>query len=89
MEKKTKKRHAKIFVSWHDVLKVKRKSETKDIDSTTKVGVVHVPMQNVVNHKVTKIMEKPYILFCIGKIQNIADGTKTEADHSLLHCRFF
>ena len=68
---------------------MKRKSEPKDIDSTTKVGVVQAPMQNVVNIQITKILEKPYILFCIGKIQNIADGTKTEADHSLLHCRFF
>ena len=89
LRKRQKQRHAKIFVSWQDVLKVKRKSEPKDIDDKTKVGVVQVPMKSVVNHQITKIMEKPYILFCIGKIQNIADGTKTEADHSLLHCRFF
>ena len=50
---------------------------------------MQIPKQNVVNHPITKIMEKPDILFCIGKIQNIADGTKTEADHSLLHCRIF
>ena len=66
---------------------MERKFELQDINCTTKVGVV--PIQNVVNHPITKIMEKPYFLFCTVRIQNIADGTKTEADHSLLHCRFF
>ena len=61
LRKRQKQRHAKIFVSWQDVLKVKRKSEPKDIDDKTKVGVVQVPMKSVVNHQITKIMEKPYV----------------------------
>ena len=56
--RKRQKMHAKIFVSWHDILNLKRKSELKDINCTTKVGVVQVPIQNVVNHPITKIMEK-------------------------------
>ena len=59
MEKKTKKRHAKIFVSWHDVLKVKRKCEPKDMQSTAKV-VVQVP-RCIVNLPIKKTMEKSYI----------------------------
>ena len=92
--KKQKYRNAKIFVSWHDVLKVKKKCEPKDIDSKTKVGVVQVPMQSAVNHQLTKIMEKPYVreryndllksgrqfkLTMYGKYG--ADGTTTDADY--------
>ena len=92
--KKQKYRNAKIFVSWHDVSKVKKKCEPKKIDSTTKVGVVQVPMQNVVDHQITKIMEKPYVreryndllksgrqfkLIMYGKYG--ADGTNTDADY--------
>ena len=83
-----------MFVSWHDVLKVKKKCEPKDIDSKTKVGVVQVPMQSAVNHQLTKIMEKPYVreryndllksgrqfkLTMYGKYG--ADGTTTDADY--------
>ena len=95
--KKQKYRNAKIFVSWHDVLKVKKKCEPnngKDIDSKTKVGVIQVPMQSAVNHQITKIMEKPYVreryndLLKSGRQFKLtmygkygADGTTTDADY--------
>ena len=60
LRKKQKARHAKIFVSWHDILLVKRKCEPKNIDDT-KVGEVSVPLQSVVDHQISKIMEKPYV----------------------------
>ena len=93
MRKRQKKRNAKIFVSWHDILQVKRKSEPKDIDSTSKTGVISVPMQKVVDHQIEKILEKPYVrenfnnliksgrqfkLTLYGKYG--ADGTPSEAD---------
>ena len=93
MRKRQKKRNAKIFVSWHDILQVKRKSEPKDVDSTSKTGVISVPMQNVVDHQIAKILEKPYVrenfdnlmksgrqfkLTLYGKYG--ADGTPSEAD---------
>ena len=92
--RKRQKTHAKIFVFWHDILNLKRKSELKDINCTTKVGVVQVPMQSAVNHQLTKIMEKPYVreryndllksgrqfkLTMYGKYG--ADGTTTDADY--------
>ena len=94
LRKRQKQRHAKIFVSWQDVLKVKRKSEPKDIDDKTKVGVVQVPMKSVVNHQITKIMEKPYVRERINDLNKSgrqfklvfygkygADGTNTDADY--------
>ena len=93
MRKRQKQRHAKIFVSWHDILQVKRKSEPKDVDSTSKTGVISVPMQNVVDHQIAKILEKPHVrenfdnlmksgrqfkLTLYGKYG--ADGTPSEAD---------
>jgi hypothetical protein len=73
-------------------------------DDTTKVVVVQVPMKSVVNHQITKIMEKSYIREGYNQLlqsrhqsepelilywKNTADGTATKADYSLLHCRFF
>ena len=41
---------------------VKRKCEPKKIGSTANVGVVQVLMESIVNHPITKIMEKPYAI---------------------------
>ena len=94
MRKKQKARNAKIFVSWEQILLAKRKHEPKDIDDKTTVGVIQVPLQNVVDHQISKIIEKPDVrekydelvqsgrqfeLLMYGKYG--ADGTPTNADY--------
>ena len=93
MRKKQKARNAKIFVSWEQILLAKRKCEPEDIDKTTTVGVIQVPLQNVIDHQISKIIEKPDVrekydqlvqsgrqfeLVMYGKYG--ADGTPTNAD---------
>ena len=94
MRKTQKKCNAKIYVSWEEVGRAKLKCQPEDIDSTSKVGEVSVPMQNVVNHQIAKILNFPEVqekynqLIASGRQFKLelygkygADGTNTDADY--------
>ena len=76
MRKKQKKCNAKMFVSWHKIIEVKKKCEPPDIDSS-KTGEVKVPLQSVVSHQASNIMGLPDVK---EKHQKILDSGK---DHEL------
>ena len=94
MRKTQKKCNAKMYVSWEDVGKAKLECKPAGVDTTSKVGEVSVPMQNVVNHQITKILNFPEVkdkynqLIASGRQFKLvlygkygSDGTNTDADY--------
>ena len=86
--------NAKIYVSYFDLWKVKKKCEPENIDSTSKKGEISVPMQDVCNHQISKIMKFPEVIEQIKQLNESgrqyklemygkygADGTPTDADY--------
>ena len=51
---------AKLLVSWHEIVKIKKKCEPKNIDKDT-LGEVSVPLQDVVDHQSQEIMDLPEV----------------------------
>ena len=49
-----------MYVSWGDIIAVKEECEPEDIDAS-KTGEVKVPMQSVVDHQATHIMDLPEV----------------------------
>ena len=92
--KKQKACNAKIFVSYHQVLRAKKECEPEGVDKTTKIGEISVPMQNVCDHQIRKILNFPEVkekynqlvesgrqfkLVMYGKYG--ADGTNTDTEY--------
>ena len=86
--------NAKIYVSYYKLSKVKKKCEPENIDTTSKIGEVSVPMQDVCNHQISEIMKFPEVIEKIKQLNESgrqyklemygkygADGTPTDADY--------
>ena len=61
LRQKQKRQNAKIFCSWEDILKAKKHCRPENIDSTSKIGEVSVPLQNVIDHQISNILDYPEV----------------------------
>ena len=57
MRQMQKKHNTKLYLSWEKVMEAKKKCQPNNIDFTSKIGEVSVPMQDVITHQLSKIME--------------------------------
>ena len=71
LRQKEKKKNAKLLVSWDEIIKLKKKCEPENIDSTT-IGEVSVPMQSVVDHQASSDQMCPmqHYVIIFGHIHN-------------------
>ena len=60
LRQKKKKKGAKLYVSWHEIDKIKNKSKPKNIKKDVN-GEVSVPLQEVVDHQAQEIMDLPEV----------------------------
>ena len=60
LRKKERAKNAKLLVSWTQIVKIKAKSEPKNIKKD-KLGEVSVPLQDVVDHQSQQIMDLPEV----------------------------
>ena len=60
----------KLYVSWHEIDRVQKLVRPKGIDDTKK-GEISVPLQSVVDHQSTNIMELPDVK---EKYQKLVDS---------------
>ena len=72
LRKMQKTKGAHMYVSWGDIIAVKEECEPEGIDAS-KTGEVKVPMQSVVDHQATHIMDLPEVK---EKYQKLLDSGK-------------
>ena len=60
LRKKEKKKGAKLYVSWYQIDKIKKKCQPKNIKKDVN-GEVSVPLQDVVDHQAQEIMDLPEV----------------------------
>ena len=60
LRQKEKKKGAKLYVSWHEIDKIKNKSKPKNIKKDVN-GEVSVPLQEFVDHQAQEIMDLPEV----------------------------